>query len=281
MDELRNALAHINEMSRGDQQLAEDDRIALLEQLLGKSLCRKLGVYRLPEKFLLSVVIPVYNEVHTVAQVVERVRNCAVRCEIILVDDASTDGTKQLLASWRAADDLRILFHSHNQGKGAALKTGFQHATGDAVIIQDADLEYDPAEYRFLLQPIVEGQADAVFGSRFSGDSQRVLYFWHYVGNRVLTTLSNCFTNLNLTDMETCFKVFRREVIQQIAPQLCEKRFGIEPEITAKVASIAGIRIVERPISYRGRTYAEGKKITWRDGFRALWCILRYRHGLR
>lgn len=281
MDELRNALAHINEMSRGDRQLAEDDRIALLEQLLGKSLCRKLGVYRLPEKFLLSVVIPVYNEVHTVAQVVERVRNCAVRCEIILVDDASTDGTKQLLASWRAADDLRILFHSHNQGKGAALKTGFQHATGDAVIIQDADLEYDPAEYRFLLQPIVEGQADAVFGSRFSGDSQRVLYFWHYVGNRVLTTLSNCFTNLNLTDMETCFKVFRREVIQQIAPQLCEKRFGIEPEITAKVASIAGIRIVERPISYRGRTYAEGKKITWRDGFRALWCILRYRHGLR
>jgi glycosyltransferase involved in cell wall biosynthesis len=281
MDELRNALAHINEMSRGDQQLAEDDRIALLEQLLGKSLCRKLGVYRLPEKFLLSVVIPVYNEVHTVAQVVERVRNCGVRCEIILVDDASTDGTKQLLASWRAADDLRILFHSHNQGKGAALKTGFQHATGDAVIIQDADLEYDPAEYRFLLQPIVEGQADAVFGSRFSGDSQRVLYFWHYVGNRVLTTLSNCFTNLNLTDMETCFKVFRREVIQQIAPQLCEKRFGIEPEITAKVASIAGIRIVERPISYRGRTYAEGKKITWRDGFRALWCILRYRHGLR
>jgi glycosyltransferase involved in cell wall biosynthesis len=209
------------------------------------------------------------------------VRNCGVRCEIILVDDASTDGTKQLLASWRAADDLRILFHSHNQGKGAALKTGFQHATGDAVIIQDADLEYDPAEYRFLLQPIVEGQADAVFGSRFSGDSQRVLYFWHYVGNRVLTTLSNCFTNLNLTDMETCFKVFRREVIQQIAPQLCEKRFGIEPEITAKVASIAGIRIVERPISYRGRTYAEGKKITWRDGFRALWCILRYRHGLR
>jgi glycosyltransferase involved in cell wall biosynthesis len=196
------------------------------------------------------------------------------------VDDASTDGTRELLESWRDQPDLKILFHEQNQGKGAALKTGFEQATGDAVIVQDADLEYDPAEFRYLLQPIVQDEADAVFGSRFAGHSQRVLYFWHYVGNRVLTTLSNCFTNLNLTDMETCYKVFTRDTIRKVAPTLREKRFGFEPEITAKVASLPGVRIYERPVSYNGRTYAEGKKITWRDGFRALWCILRYRRGL-
>ena len=174
---------------------------------------------------------------------------------------------------------MKIIFHDKNQGKGAALRTGFAAATGDVVIVQDADLEYDPAEFAKLIQPIVENQADVVFGSRFSGDNQRVLYFWHYVGNRVLTLFSNMMTNLNLTDMETCYKAFRREVIQRIAPTLRENRFGIEPELTAKLAGMPEIRIHERPISYAGRTYAEGKKITWRDGFRALYCIVRYSRG--
>lgn len=259
--------------------LSEIDRVSLLESLLGAGVCRKLGIYALPEDFLLSVVIPVFNERDTISTVVERVRDCGVPCEIILVDDGSTDGTRELLEAWRDDADLHVAFHKRNYGKGAALKTGFHHATGQAVIVQDADLEYDPAEYRYLLQPIIEGRADVVFGSRFSGDSQRVLYFWHYAGNRLLTTISNCFTGLNLTDMETCYKVFRRDVIARLAPRLREPRFGIEPELTAKVAALPGIRIYERPISYSGRTYSEGKKITWRDGMRALWCILRYARG--
>jgi glycosyltransferase involved in cell wall biosynthesis len=256
------------------------ERTELLLSLLGPSVCRQLGIFRLPEGFVLSVVIPVYNEVNTVAEVVRKVRECGVPTEIILVDDGSTDGTRAILDGWRSEPDLKIIFHEKNQGKGAGLITGFQHATGDVVIVQDADLEYDPAEFPKLIQPIVEDQADVVFGSRFKGDTQRVLYFWHSIGNYVLTLLSNMMTNLNLTDMETCYKAFRRDVIQRIAPTLQEKRFGTEPELTAKVASIPGIRIYERPISYRGRTYAEGKKITWKDGFRALWCILKYRKGL-
>ena len=258
-----------------------DEDSVNLQRMLGDAVCRKLGIYDLPDEFLLSVVIPIYNEVQTLKVVVERVRACGVPCELILVDDGSTDGTRDLLRDFENDDDIQVILHERNQGKGAALKTGFEHAKGDAVIIQDADLEYDPAEFKFLLQPIIEGQADVVYGSRFSGDNQRVLYFWHYLGNRALTTLSNCFTNLNLTDMETCYKVFRREVVQRFAPTLREKRFGIEPEITAKIASIPGVRIFERPISYHGRTYADGKKITWRDGIRALWCILRYSRGIR
>ncbi len=259
----------------------ESQRLEMLQQLLGPNVCHRLGLYALPDGFRLSVVIPVFNELETIGEVVSRVRRSGVPCEIILVDDASTDGTRQLLERWEQSDVLRIFFHEQNRGKGAAVKTGFEHISGDAVIVQDADLEYDPAEYRYLLQPIIQDQADAVFGSRFAGDSQRVLYFWHYVGNRLLTTLSNCFTNLNLTDMETCYKVFTRDAIRKITPTLRERRFGFEPEITAKIASLPGVRIYERPISYSGRTYAEGKKITWRDGLRALWCILRYRRGLR
>jgi glycosyltransferase involved in cell wall biosynthesis len=252
-----------------------------LRQLLGASVCRRLGIYEVPAGFVLSVVIPIFNERKTIEEVVRRVRGTGLPVEMILVDDGSVDGTRDLLASWRDQPDMRIIFHDVNQGKGAALRTGFAAATGDVVIVQDADLEYDPAEFAKLIQPIVENQADVVFGSRFAGDNQRVLYFWHYVGNRVLTLLSNMMTNLNLTDMETCYKAFRREVIQRIGPTLREQRFGIEPELTAKLARLPKIRIHERPISYAGRTYAEGKKITWRDGFRALYCIIRYSRGIR
>ncbi|HEX7008625.1 MAG TPA: glycosyltransferase family 2 protein [Phycisphaeraceae bacterium] len=225
----------------------------------------------------LTVVIPVYNEAQTIQEIVRRVQAVqldSVQKQIILVDDCSTDGTREQLAQLAQQPGIRVLYHEKNQGKGAALRTGFAAAEGDLVIIQDADLEYDPREYPKLVQPILDNQADVVFGSRFAGgESHRVLYFWHSVGNKVLTLLSNAFTNLNLTDMETCYKVFRREVIQSI--QIEENRFGFEPEITAKVAR-RGWRIYEVGISYAGRTYEEGKKINWRDGVRAIWCILKY-----
>ena len=223
----------------------------------------------------LSVVIPVYNEVDTIEQIVEAVRASEVDdLEIILVDDGSTDGTRDVLRQKIEPKVARVIFHERNQGKGAALRTGFAAASGDVVIVQDADLEYDPSEYSKLIDPIVSGKADVVFGSRFAGgEPHRVLYFWHYVVNRFLTTLSNIFTNLNLTDMEVCYKVFRREILQEI--RIEEDRFGFEPEITAKVAKL-GCRIYEVGISYAGRTYGEGKKIGWRDGIRAIWCILKY-----
>jgi glycosyltransferase involved in cell wall biosynthesis len=227
-------------------------------------------------------VIPIYNEERTLRNLVERVCAVPIPKELILVDDCSRDGTRQVLqelAANRNHDPLNTLsihFHDVNKGNGGALKTGFQHARGDFVIIQDADLEYDPSEYPRLLQPIIEGKADVVFGSRFLGDRpHRVLYFWHYLGNKVFTTLSNCFTNLNLTDMETCYKVFKREVIQSIAPSLKQNRFGIEPEMTARIAR-RGCRVYEMSISYSGRTYEEGKKIGLKDAFQAIWCIVRY-----
>jgi len=229
----------------------------------------------------LSVVIPVYNEAATVGEILDRVRAVeldGVDKETLVVDDASTDGTGEALRrldeSWGVDGGLRVLTHPVNRGKGAALATGFGAATGDLVLIQDADLEYDPAEYPKLVRPIVEGHADVVYGSRFAGSqAHRVLYFWHYLGNRFLTLLSNAFTNLNLSDMETCYKVFRREVLAGLTIE--EERFGFEPEITAKVAR-GRWRIYEVGISYHGRTYAEGKKIGWKDGFRAIWCILKY-----
>jgi glycosyltransferase involved in cell wall biosynthesis len=223
---------------------------------------------------LVSVVIPVYNEAATVEALVERVRAVPVDKEIVLVDDKSTDGTGAKLASLTRDPRIRLITHPVNQGKGAALRTGFRAATGDIVIVQDADLEYDPSEYPKLIGPILEGRADVVYGSRFAGgESHRVLHFWHYTMNRVLTFLSNCFTNLVLTDMETCYKVFRREIINQITIQ--EDRFGFEPEVTAKVAALR-CRVYEVSISYEGRTYAAGKKIGWKDGVLTIWCILKY-----
>jgi glycosyltransferase involved in cell wall biosynthesis len=223
----------------------------------------------------LSVVIPVYNEAATIAHIVERVRTVDLDKEIVIVDDCSTDGTREVLRGLPPAPDLVRLFHEVNRGKGAALRTGFAAATGDVVVVQDADLEYDPSEYAKLLRPILDGRADVVYGSRFAGgECHRVLYFWHSLGNRFLTLLSNAVTNLNLTDMETCYKMFRRDVIQSL--DLREDRFGFEPEVTAKIAE-RRCRVYEVGISYSGRTYEEGKKIGWRDGFRAIWCILKYR----
>ena len=224
---------------------------------------------------LLSVVMPVYNEQATVLETIARVCSAPVESmELIVVDDCSTDGTKEALAQAAARyPKVRVFSHEQNRGKGAALRTGFAVVQGQFVLIQDADNEYDPNEYPVLLAPLLKGDADVVFGSRFLGGPHRVLYYWHSVANTALTLISNMVTDLNLTDMETCYKVFRREVLQQM--DLREDRFGIEPEMTAKVAQL-GVRVYEVPISYNGRTYAEGKKIGFKDAFRAVYCIMRY-----
>jgi len=266
---------------------AERERTEWLIKTLGEPACRKLSIYRIPEDFVLSVVIPVYNEKDTIHEILKRVRAVPIRKQIIIVDDCSRDGTSEILRGMDGREaDLTIAFHEVNQGKGAALRTGFKHATGQVVIVQDADLEYEPEQYPELLQPIIEGQADVVFGSRFIGETHRVLYFWHSIANKGLTLLSNMFTNLNLTDMEVCYKLFKREIIQGIT--LKSNRFGFEPEVTAKVArfkfrgekdEFRACRIYEIPVSYHGRTYREGKKIGIKDGFQALYCIIRYALG--
>ena len=241
---------------------------------------------------LVSIVIPVYNERAFVEEVLRRVQAVALTKEVLVIDDGSTDGTRALLQEFERAqasgqrevpiqngkarlslEGMRFLFQDHNRGKGAALRRGFESATGDVVLVQDADLEYDPRDYQTLLAPIFDGRADVVYGSRFLGAPQRVHYFWHYAGNKFLTLLSDMLTNLKLTDMETCYKVFRREVLQGI--KLKSDRFGFEPEITARISK-GNWRVYEVSISYAGRTYAEGKKITWRDGFATLWYILRF-----
>ncbi|VTU00097.1 Glycosyl transferase family 2 OS=Isosphaera pallida (strain ATCC 43644 / DSM 9630 / IS1B) GN=Isop_3447 PE=4 SV=1: Glycos_transf_2 [Gemmataceae bacterium] len=254
-------------------------RYEVLEKLLGAPACRTIGVFPIPPGFKLSVVIPVFNEERWLAELVRRVQAVAIPKELILVNDFSTDGTPAILAQIeKQYDNVRVFHQPKNMGKGAALREGFKHCTGDLVIVQDADWEYDPAEYPKLIQPILDGRADVVVGSRFIGESHRVLYYWHSVANKGLTMLSNWFTNLNLTDMETCYKVFRREIIQGMT--LRSNRFGFEPEVTAKIArkrkGQPKWRVFEVPISYSGRTYEEGKKIGLKDAFQALYCIVRY-----
>jgi glycosyltransferase involved in cell wall biosynthesis len=219
----------------------------------------------------LTVIIPVFNEAGTILKVIERVKKVPIDKEVIVVDDCSTDGTRDLLE--KHSESVIVFYHHSNQGKGAAIRTGLSHITGDLVIIQDADLEYDPSEYPHLMAPILEGKADVVYGSRFSGGPHRVLFFWHAVGNKIITTLSNVLTNLNLSDMETGYKIFKTEILRKITIE--SNRFGFEPEITAKIAQL-GCRIYEIPISYWGRDYSEGKKINWKDGIAALYWIIKY-----
>jgi glycosyltransferase involved in cell wall biosynthesis len=224
----------------------------------------------------LSIVMPCYNELHTIEEIVAKVLqvDLSIERELVIVDDCSTDGTRELLSKYADQDAIQVVFHETNRGKGAGLRTGFKHATGDVILVQDADLEYDPAEYPKLLKPILEGKAQVVYGSRFiGGENHRVLYFWHSLGNKFLTLLSNMFTNLNLTDMEVCYKVFDRGILDRI--ELTEDRFGFEPEVTAKVARLR-CPIYEVGVSYYGRTYEEGKKINWKDGARAIYVILKY-----
>jgi glycosyltransferase involved in cell wall biosynthesis len=266
---------------------AESDNHPRKESSVGT---RRDGV---PLNLRVSVVVPVYNERRYVEEILRRVQDSGLADEIVIVDDGSTDGTRQLLEQLHSLQssgeseakinegrdvlnlaNMRIFFQTHNQGKGAAVRRAFQEATCDLLLIQDADLEYDPKDYPRLLEPILDGRADVVYGSRFIGGPQRVLFFWHYVGNKFLTLLSDMVTNLNLSDMESCYKVFRREVLEGI--QLKSNRFGFEPEVTAKIAKKRTWRVYEVPISYSGRTYEEGKKITWRDGFAALYTIIRY-----
>ena len=236
---------------------------------------RRLGIFAIPADFRLSVVIPVYNEVDTVLEVIERVRRTALPLEIILVDDGSQDGTREKLSTLPAADDLRIILHDRNRGKGAALRSGFQQATGTAIVVQDADLEYDPDDFRFLIQPIIEDSADVVYGTRYGHHDRPVPPLWHVIVNRWITRLANLRTGLYLSDVETCYKVVRRELLQELAPTLRENRFGIEIELTIKLARRRA-RFYERPIRYDRRGFDEGKKIGWRDGVRALYCMLRY-----
>jgi len=257
------------------------DQINFLQQLLGASLCRKLGIYRIPDNFRLSVIMPVYNEIRTLPKVIERVQATGLPVELIIVDDGSTDGSREFLSELKTSrgapnTELQVIFHDKNQGKGGAIKTGFLACTGNAVIIQDADLEYDPADYRALLQPLIEGEADVVYGSRFSHIDGPVHHYWHRWGNQLLTRLSNWKSGWMLTDVETCYKLIRRELVQQIAPRLRERGFGIEIELTLTLARLQGVRFYERPVSYAGRSWTEGKKIGIKDGLWAIWCILRY-----
>ncbi len=253
------------------------DMVRLLHHWLSPAVCRRLGIYTWPDGFLLSILMPAYNEAATIRQIVQRIEAVGVPYEIIAVDDASTDETGVILDELAQNYPLRVIHHNHNLGKGAAIRSGIPHVRGSVVIIQDADLEYDPHDYPLLLAPIVEDRADVVYGSRFSSNNRPVARYWHQTANRIVTWASNIFTNLKLTDVETCYKVIRRELIEQIGPQLKENGFGIELEITARLARMKGVRFYELPIAYSPRGYAEGKKIGWRDAVRAFWCAIRYR----
>ncbi len=272
------SLSEITSRIMHDPQLEPARRVAYLQQLLGHDVCRRLGIYPIDEDFVLSVVIPVYNEAATIRDIVSQVQSTGLPLEIILVDDGSTDGSREVLEQLHNEQDCRAIFHDKNQGKGAALKTGFAAATGDVIVIQDADKEYDPQDFRFLLQPILEGHADVVYGSRYSGPDGAVSPLWHRAANQFITFCSVLASGYRFTDVETCYKMFRREMMKDVIPTLREKRFGIEIELTFKMLK-TGARFYERPIRYHRRSYAEGKKIGWRDGIAALWCIFRYSLG--
>ena len=277
LHQIRNALNNVASQVRGKSTA---DNYEVLKQLYGEEKCKTLGIYQIPDNFQLSVVIPAYNEVDTISDLLDRVWNTGLPVEMIVVDDGSTDGTRELLEDLQRQKKkfhFELVLHETNKGKGAAVRTGLMHAAGDVVVIQDADLEYNPEDFHLLLQPILEGEADVVYGSRFlAKGANSSSPGWHRGGNKLITWLSNLRTRFGTTDVETCYKMFRRELIQKIAPTLKERGFGIELEMTAKVARVPGVKFVERPIRYDKRTYAEGKKIGLKDGLWALWCIVRY-----
>ncbi len=255
---------------------AHDNRYELLRRLLGTQLCKRLGIFRIPEGFRISVVVPVFNEVETIERVIERLESTGLPLEIILIDDGSSDGTRDVLTRLENQYGVRVCFHGQNQGKGAAIRTGLKKATGDVVVIQDADLEYDPHDFWWMLQPIIENRANVVYGSRFAKANRPVSPLIHYWACQLITCLANLFLGKRLTDVETCYKMFRRELIESVVDELQEDRFGIEIELTFRVGRQSNARFYEVPISYDRRSYAEGKKIGWKDGVAALWCILRY-----
>ncbi len=256
-------------------EIISDETIHPAARWLGLETARRLGIFQLPKDFLLSVVIPVYNEVNTIEAVVRRVQGAGLPIEIILVDDGSRDGTREKLQQLATQKQIRVILHEKNQGKGAAIKTGFSQASGDIVVIQDADMEYDPQDFRYLIQPIIEGEADVVYGTRYGHQDRPVAPLWHYAVNRIISVLTSFKTGLYFSDVETCYKLFPRELIQKLVPQLRENRFGIEIEITIRLARQKA-RFYERHIRYHRRSWDQGKKIGWKDGVRALWCIIRY-----
>ncbi len=266
----------LEQLSCEDQRAISPRRTELLYALLGEDICRHLGVYRLRPDFRLSVIIPIFNEASTVERVIDCVRKTGLPLDLVLVDDGSTDGTRDVLKQYEESADCTVIYHEKNCGKGAALKSGLAAASGDVIVIQDADMEYDPRDLRLLLQPIVEDVADVVYGSRFIHNDRPVSPLWHQGANQLITFFAMLASGYKFTDVETCYKMFRSELIEDIVPTLREKRFGIEIELTFKLVKKRGIRFYERPIRYTRRSYAQGKKIGWRDGVAALWCIFRY-----
>ena len=246
-----------------------------MHRLLGADACRKLGIFALPDDFVLSVVVPVFNESGTVASVVQRLRGTGLPMQIILVDDGSQDGTSEAMSAFAGDEDITLIIHEKNQGKGAAIRSGFERAEGEIVVIQDADHEYDPTDYRYLLQPLIAGEADVAYGTRYGHYDRQLSPWWHQTVNAFVTLLASVAIGIRLSDVETCYKMVRREHLQIILPQFKETRFGIEIEITARLARL-GLRFTERPIRYQHRWYDEGKKIGWKDGVRALWCVFKY-----